>query len=216
MKKAKLIASLSLLPTLAIAPIFISSCSQSGSYTIMNVDSPCVISAAKNQTTDLKLVTKEPIYIYGPDHKVVPIVASKSKVTIGGTYADCITNAEIKQYNEQSVNITVSITDKWIGQTMGDNDIYLDVEFALSTKTPIQWRIFIKIIPQYFIKGVGDLIRITPGTEYSQALCLIENELQPEPEIPADSWKVITKSGFEDSIHFKTDAGQTNVLVIEP
>ena len=81
MKKTKLISCISLV---AATPVFISSCAQAKSYTVM-LTSPCTVHAQTNAVAEDVLVASK-VYIVDPDHNTATIDISESKLKIEGPY----------------------------------------------------------------------------------------------------------------------------------
>ena len=207
MRKAKLIASLSLLPTIAIAPAFLSSCSKvNGSYTIMNIPNLCVLKAPTSVESPDVLVASN-IFIYGPNKNVETIVAGECTATVGGTNADYIKTGSVKFVQNddgKSVNIYATVNSNWTGES-GETlpNIYFNVQFILHSGMPIHWQINATIIHDYLIKPTKKtwLIDASAGAEQ---VFYVTDGISSEFQVSGFTWSVQTELGFESYFSFDT------------
>ena len=150
MKKAKLIACLSLIPAVATASIFLSSCSGTKTYTIANLANTTYVAAAAN-TAEAEVTLCNDIYVVDPDHQTASINISKSTCNVEGPQKDLISNCHfVKNATNNSIGVLAEVNN-WNGVKLEVGSIVLKLELVLDNGTPIDCKTNIILKHDYWI-----------------------------------------------------------------
>ena len=194
MKKAKLISCISVVAT---TPIFISSCSQAKSYTVM-LTSPCTVHAQTNAIAEDVLVASK-VYIVDPDHKSATINISESKLNVEGPYLEN-PYLVINEEDHSAVDIMADVNN-WDGKKIDIGIINLKIEFVLNDKTPIDYTTSVLIDHDYRVFPPNPVIQI--GTSVANELSLSLHDGIGDEVSGEVKWSVInTPEGYENKFNF--------------
>ena len=201
MRKAKLIACLSLLPVVSTAGAILSSCSNSGTYTIMNLSDITYVNAAQNEENE-NVTLCNSVYIFKPDHTTAVIDADNSKCTIDGPKSSLISQAQIvKNAANNSISVLAKVSN-WDGSTFVPGDLVLKLELKLQDGTPIECKTNIVLRHAYWIFPALPVWNIT-ALPASLQLQLREG-LNITPVTNVTGKIAYTPSGHENDLEFDT------------
>ena len=163
MKKAKLIACLSILSASAVTPAFLSSCSKTKTYTIMNWTATTYVAAAANiQEYDVALCND--IFVVDPNHKVVSIDTTKSTYSVEAP-KDLITDVQIVSNAKNGTIGVLAKVNGWNGEPIIEGAIVLKLKLVLENGNSIECKTNILLrhdyiitpnFPYWLVKGAGD------------------------------------------------------------
>ena len=220
MKKAKLIACLSILPAFALTPAFLSSCSKTKSYTIMNLTATTYVAAAQNKT-GYNVTLCNNVFVVDPDHKVVSIDTKQSTYTIEAP-KNLITNVQIVP---NAKNNTIGVFGKvngWDGQPTAEGTIVLKLNLVLENGAEIECKTNILLRHDYRIYPFAPAWVMSTASDTTE-LSLIEGFDTESPITENVTWKVVSvpeeyegKFAFNDQTKGILSFSGTTVPVDQP
>ena len=149
MRKAKLIACLSLLPVVSTTPFISSSCSNTTSYTVMDLPSISYVPVPLNSTGE-NVTLCNGLYVNDNNHQPISIDETKSTYTLDGADKDLISDVQIVK-NTRNDTINVLAKAKWDGKDIAIGNIVLNLELVLTNGTPIDCKTNIILRHDYWI-----------------------------------------------------------------
>ena len=166
MKKAKLIACLSLSPLGVIAPTILSACSNTSSYRIMNLANVTDV-AIPATDKDESVTLVDNVYIINPNHEAASINIESSTISLDGAKSNLITSTPTFKKGSNNA-ISIVSTAKWDGTDIDSGDIVLNLELHLDNGPVITCKTNIVFKHDYWIDPQSPLWNITSSSDSKQ------------------------------------------------